>query len=382
MGARQSITTTEVSADWSLTPTGLAAGDQFRLIFLSSTKRIGTSTDSATYNTFVQGLAAAGHADIQSYSTGFRVVGCTADTDARDNTSTTYTSTDKGVPIYWLNGAKVADEYEDFYDGDWDDEVNDKNESGTDAHDTSVFRNSPLTGCDHDGTEASSQGNSRALGASRIRVARLNSSASGHGPISNSVDNSTPPSSKPMYGLSAVFQVADATNTPAAGAPAITAPNVFRVPAVLGVDLSGITDTDGTTGIASNATYKWQRFAANGTTLDTDSIGTVSTYTLTDADAGKTLKVVVSFTDNGGNSEGPLTSAATAAITAAASCAAPTLTGGAVFLGPARKVVVGEFNLGGVVKRVCSRSSLPGAGRWPNTTPFSWHSGSPPRATA
>ena len=137
-----------------------------------------------------------------------------------------------------------------------------------------------------------------------------------------------------------------APNTPAAGTPAVTAPNVFRVPAVLGVDLSGITDADGTTGIASNATYKWQRFNAAGTTLDTDSIGTASTYTLTDADAGKTLKVVVSFTDNGGNSEGPLTSAATAAITAAASCAAPTLTGGAVFLGPARKVVVGEFNLG------------------------------------
>ena len=38
--------------------------------------------------------------------------------------------------------------------------------------------------------------------------------------------------------------------------------------------------------------------------------------------------------------------------------------------------------LGSVVKRVCSRSSLPGAGRWPNTTPFSWHSGLPPRATA
>ena len=38
--------------------------------------------------------------------------------------------------------------------------------------------------------------------------------------------------------------------------------------------------------------------------------------------------------------------------------------------------------LGGVVKRVCSKSSRLGAGRWPNTTPFSWHSGSPPRATA
>ena len=137
-----------------------------------------------------------------------------------------------------------------------------------------------------------------------------------------------------------------APNTPAAGLPAITAPNVFRVPAVLTADLSGITDTDGVTGIATTAIYKWQRFAANGTTLDTDSIGTGSTYTLSDADAGKTLKVVVSFTDNGGNSEGPLTSAATAAITAAAICAAPTLTGGAVFLGSARKVVVGEFNLG------------------------------------
>ena len=336
----------EVPANWSLKPSGLAAGDQFRLLFLSSTKRDGSATDIATYNTFVQGLAAAGHADIQSYSTGFRVVGCTADTDARDNTSTTYTSTDKGVPIYWLNGAKVADQYEDFYDGDWDDEANDKNESGTDAHDTSAFQNFPLTGCDHDGTEAFTGGDSRSLGVRRIRVARLNSSESGDGPISNTGSNSTHPSSNPMYGLSAVFQVAVAASTPATGTPAITAPNVFRVPAVLSVDLSSITDTDGTTGIATTATYKWQRFNAAGTTLDTDSIGTGSAYTLTDADAGKTLKVVVSFTDDASNSEGPLTSAATAAITAAASCAAPTLTGGAVFLGPARKVVVGEFNLG------------------------------------
>ena len=38
--------------------------------------------------------------------------------------------------------------------------------------------------------------------------------------------------------------------------------------------------------------------------------------------------------------------------------------------------------LGGVVKRVCSRSSLPGVGKWPGTTPLSWHNGSPLRATA
>ena len=130
----------------------------------------------------------------------------------------------------------------------------------------------------------------------------------------------------------------------AAGTPAITAPNAFRVPAVLGVDLSGITDTEGTTGIATTATYNWQRFNAAGTTLDTDSIGTVSTYTLTDADANKRLKVVVSFIDDAGNSEGPLTSAAEAIYEAATDCNAPTLTGGATFLGPARKLAVGKIN--------------------------------------
>ena len=129
-------------------------------------------------------------------------------------------------------------------------------------------------------------------------------------------------------------------NSAAAGAPVITAPNVFRVPAVLGVDLSSIADGNGITKIADSATYTWQRFAANGTTLETDNIGTGDTYTLADADAGKTLKVVVSFQDDDNYGEGPLTSAATAAITAAAECAAPTYVGGATQLGPARTVTV------------------------------------------
>ena len=132
-----------VPSDWSLKPTAVAAGDKFRLLFLSSTKRNSTATDIATYNTFIQTRAAAGHTDIQDYSAGFRVVGCTAAVDARDNTSTTYTATDKGVPIYWLNGAKAADQYEDFYDGSWDDEANDKNESGTNGPDTSQNNNAP-----------------------------------------------------------------------------------------------------------------------------------------------------------------------------------------------------------------------------------------------
>ena len=128
----EELVETTVPADWGLIPSGLGAGDRFRLIFISSTTRDGTATDIADYNTFVQGLAASGHADIQSHSSTFRVVGSTADVDARDNTATTYTADDKGVAIYWLGGNKVAGEYEDFYDGDWDDEANAKDESGSD----------------------------------------------------------------------------------------------------------------------------------------------------------------------------------------------------------------------------------------------------------
>ena len=198
-----------VPPDWSLKPTGLAQGSQFRLLFLSSTKRDATATDIADYNTFVQDRAEAGHTDIQGYSAGFRAVGCTADTDARDNTATTYTISDKGVPIYWLDGAKVADDYADFYDGDWDDEANDKNESGTNSHDTSQTTNFPWTGCQDDGTEATFNVNSVALGGPGglgVRVGRPNSSATGDGPISGSL-NETKTNTRPMYGLSAVFQV-------------------------------------------------------------------------------------------------------------------------------------------------------------------------------
>ena len=199
-----------VPADWSLKPTAVAAGDKFRLLFLSSTKRNGSSTDIATYNTFVQERAAAGHADIRTYSAGFRAVGCTSDVDARDNTRTTGT----GVPIYWLNGAKAADNYADFYDGSWDDEVNDKNESGTNGPDTSQSVNRPFTGCEHNGTEALDGSISQGFGAAGgTKVGRPNSSSALHGPLSSNAVTGTA-NTRPMYGLSAVFQVAAAVVVP------------------------------------------------------------------------------------------------------------------------------------------------------------------------
>ena len=198
-----------VPSTWSLVPAGLSHGDRFRLVFLSSTRRDGLSSGIAGYNTFIQNRAAAGHTDIQAYSSGFRVVGCTRAVDARDNTHTTYAGADKGVPIYWLNGAKVADDYQDFYDGSWDEERNDKNELGANGPDTSVVNNHPLTGCDHDGTEAYNVDMnivvSQALGQPPVRIARPNSSISGHGPLSSNIVNVT--GSNPMYGLSEIFEI-------------------------------------------------------------------------------------------------------------------------------------------------------------------------------
>ncbi|MCY4668208.1 MAG: hypothetical protein OXC29_09490, partial [Rhodococcus sp.] len=136
------------------------------------------------------------------------------------------------------------------------------------------------------------------------------------------------------------------TNNTATGKPTVTVPNVFRVPAVLTADVSAIADTDGVTSIATNATYNWQRFASDGTTLEQDAIGTDSTYTLTTADVGKKIKVQVSFTDDASNSEGPLTSDAyptSATVTAEAACPTPVLTGGATFLGGARTLTVGTI---------------------------------------
>ena len=207
-----------VSADWGLIPTGLGAGAAFRLIFISSGTHNASSSNIADYNTFVQTTAASGHADIQVFSSTFRVVGSTADVDARDNTATTYTADDKGVAIYWLGGAKVADEYEDFYDGGWDDEANAKDESGNNRS-TSAQDDRPWTGSNHDGTEAFSAANaSRALGTSLVQYGRPNAVGNTNGPLSGGADGSS--DNQPLYGLSPVFRVEGqvVTNT----APAFT----------------------------------------------------------------------------------------------------------------------------------------------------------------
>ena len=106
------------------------------------------------------------------------------------------------------------------------------------------------------------------------------------------------------------------TNYPATGAPTIT--GSAQVGQTLTAATSGIMDTDGLT----SPTFSYQWIRVNGTEADISG-ATSSTYTLVDADQGKTIKVRVSFTDDAGNPE-TLTSAATATVAAADDCAGDT----------------------------------------------------------
>ena len=95
-------------------------------------------------------------------------------------------------------------------------------------------------------------------------------------------------------------------NTPATGAPTIS--GTAQVRETLAADTTSIADADG----LDSAAFSYQWLAA-----DAEINGaTASTYTLVAADAGKAIKVQVSFTDDAGHDE-ELNSAATAAVAAA-----------------------------------------------------------------
>ena len=89
------------------------------------------------------------------------------------------------------------------------------------------------------------------------------------------------------------------------------------LPSISGAALVGETLTAGTTGISDGDGLDNAAFAYQWLADDADIAGaTGSSYTLVDADAGKAIKVRVSFTDDAGNGE-QLTSAVTGAVAAA-----------------------------------------------------------------
>ena len=123
----------EILVTSELVPDGTMIGVGFRLLFVTSGEIYPTSSDIDVYNQFVQDAAAGGHADIQDYRSLFRALASTASVSALDNTATRYTSSNLGVPIWWLNGANVADDHRDFYDDSWDQGDPGSNETGSEV---------------------------------------------------------------------------------------------------------------------------------------------------------------------------------------------------------------------------------------------------------
>ena len=288
----EALTETEVPFGWSLTPEGVASGQKFRLLFLTTAEKP-TSDDIDVYNEFVQAQAAAGHADIQEHATQFRVLGSTAAVDARDNTETTSSDTD--APIYWLNGAIVADNYADMYDETWDEEANRRTAAGDPSTDTDFI----WTGSDDDGTERSETGVSVALGETRVRQGELDNSSSTRDPLSASTVTAAT-NTAPFYALSGIF-VAEPNNEATTVNP-LTVKSNPRVGDEIYTTLPWmISDLDGTT----NAVFQlqWLRYDP-ATETETEIEGaTRQPYFVTHADADHQLSFTITFTDDHGNPE-------------------------------------------------------------------------------
>ena len=207
---------TEVPSNWPLKPSDLNAGDQFRLLLVVEETRDATDTSIGSYDSFVRAqISANGHGSIRAHSSSFKVLGSTTNTAARDHTGTTYTATDTGVPIYWLNGSKLADDYEDFYDGTWTNKSSARYEDGTNA-DTSNSSPRVCTGSNDDGTPYSFVNNNgvtvyealggRGNGSGNCRAARL-------GAANGTLNNQRRPATEAFryFALSGVFEVGSAT---------------------------------------------------------------------------------------------------------------------------------------------------------------------------
>ena len=205
-----------VSAEFDLRPGAVSAGGSFRLLFVTTATTTAQSSDISLYNAFVQTSANDGHDDIGRFKSEFRALISTEAVDARDNTATnTFNGTDTKAPIYWLDGDKVADDYDDFYDDDgWDSQAG-RDQNGVTLTGTSI---NIWTGSERDGTEASSFSQTLAVGAdSGTRFGQLEAGAAGAEIIggTNSITSITGKSPYPLYALSPILILNQApTSTP------------------------------------------------------------------------------------------------------------------------------------------------------------------------
>ena len=118
----------QASSQWLRPPPSdlndLETGEQYRLVFVTSTTRNATSSNIADYNAFVN-TAAALNSDLAGIS--WTAIASTTSIDARDTTSTTGT----GVPIYLLDDTLFVSDYTALWDGSARPSLNITEQGGT-----------------------------------------------------------------------------------------------------------------------------------------------------------------------------------------------------------------------------------------------------------
>ena len=220
----------------------------------------------------------------QDSATNITLLASTDEVDAQDHTFSTYTSNHKGVPIFWYKGAVVADDYEDFYDGSWQNENQPRDWHGDPVTD---LDQEYWTGSDDDGTAKTRGGVSKALGQSEVEAGKLNEA--GSSPLSHAAGD--PTQQKYFFAITGIFKI---ENHPPQGLPSIT--GVPRVGETLTADTSAITDENGTD--RATFTYLWLKVDGANTSPITGATG--KTYTPTADLAGKQININVQMTDDRG----------------------------------------------------------------------------------
>ena len=187
-----------VDEDWAAAPEGIGAGDSFRLMFVTSEAVRGTQRSINAYNSHAVKHAAE-NGDLEPYAPGFKALASAGFVSASDNTSTD--TRYGGVPVYWVGGDRIADDYHDLYDGSWAN-VAARDESGNAVRDGQVW-----TGTEFDGTYYPSFD----LGNPQARVGLAQSGSTGEEISAQNLGNSQ---ERPLYGLSPVFTIAGSSAEP------------------------------------------------------------------------------------------------------------------------------------------------------------------------
>lgn len=129
----------QINSPAALVPGSLTPGDDFYVIFITSGTRDASSTNIADYNTFVNTQAdLSGVFSTDDPSITWEALGATS---GNDNCTAWYANA--AVPVFLVNGTKVADNLADLSDGSIDAAIN-VTQAGATLN-TSVF-----TGCRND----------------------------------------------------------------------------------------------------------------------------------------------------------------------------------------------------------------------------------------